>query len=344
VTLLSVLLSGCSIRPANSTVELRTTATGTATGSFELKELQQFKIGEEALAGWMGNDLVTYDRSGIYRVGYKSRAYDHFVSIGSGNSIQQPPVLSSNGKKLLYCVNTSSSAAWYIADSDKYTQSFDISLASGLAIRNFAWSPKANYIYTQSGGNYFYVFGVSDSALPIQKVRLTNLITVFDMNDLGDRYLVSLYPSGGQSPSLCIINSIGSVIQVLDENSLALKASFVGKDSVAILSGSNLEIMKTDRSRSAQYTDVRDYVLSADQNYICLLRSNFADTTDIYIGALRSGQVVNLSQIYAGYDEMPREVFFSQDDKRIAIRGTQKTVQKQGSVTLESDIKVLTFQ
>lgn len=348
VTAVTLLISaGCSLRPENRTVELSGNPSGTdSSGVFELKGLNAFKCSDESLAGWMGNELMTYDRNGIYLINYKTNAYDNFIPLGNGQSILPSPVLSGNGKKLLYSIVEGKNASkWYITDSDSTTSDFDLNGATGLTVRNFAWSSKGNYIYTRAGGNAFYLFDVSSEPTGVQKVKLPNLISVFDIDEDGSRFLVSLYQNGGdQSPALCIASSSGSVTQVLEDNSLALKASFLDSDTVAILSGSYFSVLKTDQTRKQSYGDVRDFTLSADKNYICILKAGAGDTTDVYVGSVRNGLINNLSLIYVGYEATPKEVFFSQDDKRLALRGYQKYPQKQGSVSYESEITIFTFQ
>jgi hypothetical protein len=348
VTAITLLIStGCSLRPENRTVELSgNLSSADSSGVFELKGLNAFKCSDESLAGWMGNELITYDKNGIYLANYKTSAYDNFVSLASGQSIAQSPVLSGNGKKLLYSITDAQGAVkWYITDSDSITSEFDLSGATGLTVRNFSWSSKGNYIYSQAAGNSFYLFDVSSQPTGYQKIRVSNLISVFDINEDGSKFLVSLFQnSADQSPALCIAGASGSVSQVLENNSLALKASFLGSDTVAILSGSYFTVIKADQTRKQSYGDVRDFALSADKNYICILKAGAGDTTDVYVGSVKNGLVSNLSLIYVGYEATPKEIFFSQDDKRVALRGYQKSPQKQGSVSYDSEITIFTFQ
>lgn len=342
-----ILLSGCAIRPKDGTTIINSNLSyRVSNGVFELKEVTTLKSENKNLLGWRGNELEVWDKSGIYLINYKTTAFTTLLSLASGQMIGLPPILSANGKRIVFSIlQKANSYDWYIADSDCETNKESLSKVIGYSTRSCLWSGKAKYICTpNSSASYCNIYDVSGSfPSQAQKIKFADLNNLFDINDQTDQLLLSQYQSS--SLSLCISNTSGSVIQVLDSNSYATKASFVSKDSVAYLSSTSFDIVKTDQLRQRQtYSDVKDYALSPDKNYICLLRNNSSDTCDVYIGSLQNGQIANLSLIYKGFDQNTKdEIFFSQDDKRVGISSYERVASK-GKTTIENTVTVLTFQ
>jgi len=343
--LMLLVLSGCSIRPKDGTFILESNSSSqNSKNAFDLKDIKVQDTADKTLIGWQGNGLVLYDKAGIYLFHYDTASLTPLLSVPNANLFF--PTLSNNGKKIAYTIqNDQEKPALYISDADGKTDSMNLSERTGASGKFFAWSSGGKYIYSQYTTTLYPttfagIFNVSTGSPVMLKIKESNIGKIYDIDDQSDELLLSQFQNGG--PALCVagLDDPQSAVQIIDSNSNVVNASFLGNGGIAFLSGNTLSIVKTDQPKQKQtYSDVLRYGVSADKNYICLVETNSSGSSDIYVGDLQNGEIVNHTLVYKGFELTPDRVFFSPDDKKICISGSQK-----GTFSFDDTIMVLTLQ
>ena len=99
---LTLLATGCSVRPQNGTTIFKnTSASRNAASPFDLKRVDFSQTAEksETLLGWRGNGLMVYDSQGIYWIEAGTNRRSTLFTPADGKLASAS--LSENGQKIL---------------------------------------------------------------------------------------------------------------------------------------------------------------------------------------------------------------------------------------------------
>lgn len=355
---LLLVLAGCSMRPVDGTYQLESDATSQSSQSaFDLKEVKLQSIAQKNLVGWQGNALLLYDSAGLYSFRYDTAALTPLLSVSDGRLLYAEP--SGNGKKIAYqLLDSRNKYPIYLSDADGKTDAVNLSDRFGISWKTFAWSNGGRYLYSRtpqaSGTNVLDVSAQAPVALKIKGAQFT---TIHDLDDSSGELLLSQFQDQSNTLYLAGFDALRGIMQTADGNSgvfsqyLALfaaqsavqtagdslaafsQASFIGGGRILVLSDGTLSIMEESQPKQKQsYSDIVKYGVSADHNDICLVKTNASGSFDIYVGSLQDGGIVNQTLLYKGFEPTPAGIFFSPDDKKIAIRGYKKEALSDGTV------------
>lgn len=336
---LLLILSGCSVRPADGTYFLPSEPSASdSKGTFDLKEVKVQKLddkmrGTKAI-GWQGDELMVYNSAGIDLLNYNTASLTPLLTLSN----LMCAALSEDGKKIAYSEidGPKKAIALYVSDADFKTN--PVQLSNTFDGKTFSWSSGGKYLYSHnvnaSGNN---VFDVSAQAPVAIKIKGAFSATLYDVEDSSNQMLLSLYAGNSSVLYTAGFDGIRSTVQTTDSGSPVSRASFLGSNQIAVLSGGTLSILNTEQKQTVDH--VTSYGVSDDYRNICLIKTNASGSYDVYIGNLRDGAIANQTLIYKGMEAIPDSILFSPDDKKIAISGYPK-----GTPYLDDTLLILTFR